>query len=41
MTLLPEMASRQYLKNTHVVARPLDAEHPSRRIALACDAEAR
>ena len=36
MTLLPEMAIRAgILENTHVVARPLDADHPMRRIALA------
>lgn len=36
MTLLPEMAIRAgILENTHVVARPLDADHPVRRIALA------
>jgi len=36
VTLLPEMAIEAgILDNTHVVARPLDAEHPSRRIALA------
>ena len=35
VTLLPEMAiSAGILDNTHVVARPLDADHPSRRIAL-------
>lgn len=36
MTLLPQMAiDAGILENTHVIARPLDAEHPSRRIALA------
>lgn len=36
MTLVPEMAIRAgILNNTHVMARPLDAEHPARRIALA------
>ncbi len=36
VTLLPEMAIEAgILDNTHVVARPLDADHPSRRIALA------
>ena len=36
MTLLPEMAIRAgILENTHVLARPLDADHPVRRIALA------
>ena len=36
VTLLPEMAIEAgILSNTHVIARPLDAEHPSRRIALA------
>lgn len=36
MTLLPEMAlNAGILENTGVVARPLDAEHPARRIALA------
>jgi len=36
VTLIPEMAiTAGILKNTHVIARPLDAEHPSRRIALA------
>lgn len=36
VTLLPEMAIEAgILKNTHVLARPLAAEHPSRRIALA------
>ena len=36
VTLLPEMAIRAgILENTRVLARPLDAEHPSRRIALA------
>ncbi len=36
VTILPEMAIEAgILQNTHVIARPLDAEHPSRRIALA------
>jgi LysR family hydrogen peroxide-inducible transcriptional activator len=36
VTLLPEMAIvAGILKNTHVIARQLDAEHPMRRIALA------
>jgi len=36
VTLLPEMAIEAgILTNTHVVARPLDADYPSRRIALA------
>lgn len=36
VTLLPEMAiDAGILENTHVLARPLAAEHPSRRIALA------
>jgi LysR family hydrogen peroxide-inducible transcriptional activator len=36
VTLLPAMAlDAGILDNTHVIARPLDAEHPSRRIALA------
>jgi LysR family hydrogen peroxide-inducible transcriptional activator len=36
VTLLPAMAlDAGILENTNVVARPLDAEHPSRRIALA------
>jgi len=35
MTLIPEMAVKAgILENTHVVARPLDADHPARRIAL-------
>jgi LysR family hydrogen peroxide-inducible transcriptional activator len=35
MTLVPEMAVEAgLLAGTRVVARPLDAEHPSRRIAL-------
>jgi LysR family transcriptional regulator, hydrogen peroxide-inducible genes activator len=35
LTLLPEMAiAAGILDNTQIVARPLDAEHPSRRIAL-------
>ena len=35
LTLLPEMAlDAGILNNTGIVARPLDAEHPSRRIAL-------
>ena len=35
MTLVPEMAVEAgLLAGTNVVARPLDAEHPSRRIAL-------
>jgi len=36
VTLLPQMAiDAGILINTHIVARPLDAERPSRRIALA------
>ncbi len=36
VTLLPEMAIEAgILEGTHVVAHPLDAEHPMRRIALA------
>lgn len=36
VTLLPQMAlDAGILNNTDIVARPLDAEHPSRRIALA------
>jgi len=36
VTLLPEMAlDAGILKDTSIVARPLDAEHPSRKIALA------
>ncbi len=36
VTLLPEMAIRAgILANTNVMARPLDADHPARRIALA------
>ncbi|WP_419827453.1 hydrogen peroxide-inducible genes activator [Sphingomonas sp.] len=36
LTLLPEMAIQAGILNgTDVVARPLDAEHPARRIALA------
>ncbi len=36
VTMLPEMAiAAGILNGTHVVARPLDADHPSRRIALA------
>ncbi len=36
VTLLPAMAiDAGILLNTHVIARPLDAEHPARRIALA------
>jgi LysR family hydrogen peroxide-inducible transcriptional activator len=36
VTLLPQMAlDAGILDNTQVIARPLDAEHPSRRIALA------
>lgn len=36
VTLIPEMAiDAGILDNTNVVARPLDAEHPVRRIALA------
>lgn len=36
VTLLPAMALEAgILDNTHVVAKPLDADHPSRRIALA------
>lgn len=35
MTLIPEMAIEAgILRNTNVVARPLSADHPSRRIAL-------
>ena len=35
VTLLPKMAiDAGILENTHVQARPLSAEHPSRRIAL-------
>lgn len=35
LTLLPQMAiDAGILKNTDIVARPLEAEHPSRRIAL-------
>jgi len=35
MTLVPEMAvDAGILENTHVVARPLAADHPTRRIAL-------
>ena len=35
MTMIPEMAvNAGILQGTDVVARPLDAEHPSRRIAL-------
>jgi LysR family hydrogen peroxide-inducible transcriptional activator len=35
LTMLPEMALQAgILENTGVVARPLDADHPSRRIAL-------
>jgi LysR family hydrogen peroxide-inducible transcriptional activator len=35
LTLVPAMAvDAGILEGTHVVARPLDAEHPSRRIAL-------
>jgi LysR family transcriptional regulator, hydrogen peroxide-inducible genes activator len=35
LTMLPEMAiAAGILNNTGIVARPLDAEHPSRRIAL-------
>lgn len=34
-TMLPEMAiDAGILRDTHIVARPLDAEHPSRTIAL-------
>ncbi|MGJ8535665.1 MAG: LysR substrate-binding domain-containing protein [Parasphingopyxis sp.] len=34
-TMLPEMAIEAgILRDTHIVARPLDAEHPSRTIAL-------
>lgn len=34
-TMLPEMAiDAGILDNTHVVARPLDADHPARKIAL-------
>lgn len=34
-TMLPEMAiDAGILENTHVVARPLDADHPARKIAL-------
>lgn len=36
LTLLPQMAiDAGILENTDIVARPLEAEHPSRRIALA------
>jgi LysR family hydrogen peroxide-inducible transcriptional activator len=36
VTLLPQMAlDAGILNNTDIIARPLDAEHPSRRIALA------
>ncbi|WP_157218733.1 hydrogen peroxide-inducible genes activator [Flavisphingomonas formosensis] len=36
VTLLPEMAlDAGILKDTSIVARPLDAEHPTRKIALA------
>jgi LysR family hydrogen peroxide-inducible transcriptional activator len=36
VTILPEMAVRRgILEHTHLVARPLEAEHPSRTIALA------
>lgn len=36
VTLLPKMAlDAGILDNTHVVAKPLDADHPARRIALA------
>lgn len=36
VTLLPAMAlDAGILKNTHVVAKPLSADHPARRIALA------
>jgi len=35
MTMLPEMALQAgILDHTNVIARPLDAQHPSRRIAL-------
>ena len=35
VTMLPEMAIQAgILEHTNVVARPLDAAHPSRRIAL-------
>ncbi|WP_116089763.1 hydrogen peroxide-inducible genes activator [Sphingomonas crusticola] len=35
VTMLPEMAlDAGILDHTHVIARPLDADHPSRRIAL-------
>ena len=35
MTLLPEMAlTAGILEGTGVIARPLDAAHPARRIAL-------
>ena len=35
MTMIPEMAVEAgILRNTRVIARPLEAEHPSRRIAL-------
>lgn len=35
VTMLPEMAVKAgILDHTHIVARPLDAEHPSRTIAL-------
>ncbi|RYD91345.1 MAG: hydrogen peroxide-inducible genes activator, partial [Sphingomonadales bacterium] len=36
VTLLPKMAlDAGILENTHVLAKPLDADHPARRIALA------
>jgi LysR family hydrogen peroxide-inducible transcriptional activator len=36
VTLLPAMAlDAGILDNTHVIAKPLDADHPARRIALA------
>jgi len=35
VTMLPEMALKAgILANTHIVAKPLAAEHPSRTIAL-------
>ena len=35
MTMLPQMAvDAGILNGTHVIARPLDADHPARRIAL-------
>ena len=35
LTLVPKMAlDAGLLDGTHIVARPLDADHPARRIAL-------